>query len=152
VSIDPIITHLQANWQIYALIAAGVIPILYVTRRYSVPAILWSFEIIIYTSIFHVVMHGLVALVRWFKYNSEMEMPQFKTDPGWKTPLLEFWQTDLYSPHWVLYIEIAALVFFTALVLRMRPIKPQKAQPKAPPKRPGQPGYRPGQTRGNYRK
>lgn len=148
---DQVVAYVQENWQIFGLVVVALIPIVYVTRRYSVPVMLWSVEIIIYAAMFHIVTHGLVGLIRWFKVNSEMEMPQFRTDPGWKTPLLQFWQTDVYSPHWIFYVEIVAFLFFTGLVLRMRPIRPQKAKPKPPPKRPGQ-GYRSGQSRGNYRK
>ena len=57
-----------------------------------------------------------------------------RVDTGWTTPLLAPWDTAAYSPGWIVYLELAAIIFFTVLVYKMRPMKTQKVIPKAPPR------------------
>jgi len=145
-TVDQITAHFQEYAAYYGIGALVLLPIIFFTRRFSVPAILWSVEIAIYFIIFHVFLHGLVLTVRWFNKESQMKfLVEEKTDPGWTTPLLEFWDRSQYNPEWIIYLEGAFLLGIILLVIRMRPMKVQKVKPKPPPRKPGQSGYRPGQ-------
>jgi hypothetical protein len=149
VTLDQLIAHFQENWQIYAGVFICALPIIYLTRRISVQIILWSAEVAIYGAILHIVVAGIVRMANWFKTESQMAWrEEERVDPGWSTPLIEFWRTELYSPGWVFYFEVVAVIFFFYMVSRLRPVRPQKPKLAPPPKRPGQRGYRPPQYKG----
>lgn len=138
---DQLMAHFEENWTIYAGVLAVLSPVLYFGRKWTVPVLLWTFESIVYAVLFHIFMHYLVAIVNWFKFESQMKMlVDDKVDAGWQTPLVEFWRPELYNPGWIIYLEGVAALLMVALVLKMRPMKTQKIKPK-PVKRPGQPGY-----------
>ena len=127
--------------------AAAIIlgPAIFFTRQYSVPVILWIFEICVYSLMMHVVIHYFVKITVWFQSSTQMEraLDRDKVVETWGTPLVEFWDRSLYDPSWIFYVECVFVIGFTVLVFKMRPFKTQKVKPKNIPK-PGQPGYKPG--------
>ena len=138
---DQLMAHFQENASIYAGALVILAPVFYFGRKWTVPFALWTLESLIYAVLFHVILHYVVAVVNWFKFESQMKMlVDEKVDAGWRTPLVEFWRAELYNPGWVIYFEGVAALLIVALVLKMRPMKTQKIKPK-PAKRPGQPGY-----------
>ncbi len=122
-----IVEHFRDNWNIYAIIAIFMIPIIIITRKWSLPLIFYTIETLIYITIMHIVTHLFVILVVWFKVNTSMKM--LREDgkpvdaPDWKTPLYDFWNYTAYSPNWIFYVEIVFAVIIILLVLRFRPPK-----------------------------
>lgn len=151
-TLDVIIAHFQSNAMAYL---AGIIvfgPLIFFTRRWSLPVIMWIIEILIYSVIMHIVIHYFVKIVVWFQSSTQMEraFDREKLVETWGTPLLDFWDRSKYDPTWIFYTEAVFVFLFCVLVFRMRPYKVQKIKPKAAP-RPGQPGYKPGSTYSNPR-
>ena len=64
---------MQENAVLYGAIAVCTAPLIYLTRKYSVPAILYLVEFVIYACVMHVVMWLLVKVTRWFKEQSSMK-------------------------------------------------------------------------------
>ena len=136
---EALVVHFQANWMGYVILLALLLPFIYVFRRVAVPAIQWGVELCIYGAIFHVVMHGVLKLIRWFRVESQMKWRvEERTDPGWQTPLTNFWESELYKPGWIFYFEIGMVVFFIFLMLRYRPMKTQRPGPQRKMLRKGQ--------------
>lgn len=128
---EPLLVHVQENWKGYAAIGAVLLPVLYLTRRYTLPAIQWCVELAVYSAIFHVVLHYLVAVAAWFQYESQMKMlVQEKVHTGWETPLTHFWDRELYHPGWVFYFEVVVVIGIVAAMIRYRPMTTQKLGPK----------------------
>ncbi|MBI2425464.1 MAG: hypothetical protein HYV27_21740 [Candidatus Hydrogenedentes bacterium] len=127
---DVLLEHLRTNAAMYATGVVLALPLIYLTRKYSVPAILYAVEAIIYFALMHCVMFGIVAGFRWFKENSSMralrEDGKPADAPDWGTPFFEFWNAELYRPHWVLYVEIVFAVLILVLMYRYRPMKIQR--------------------------
>lgn len=131
---NALIAHVQGHWQGYAAIAVLLLPVVYFTRRYSVPVILWFVEIAIYITALHLFIYGLLRLAAWFKYESAMELPQDKVRENWSVPIYEFWRQDLYNPSWVFGLELFALAVIAFFVFRYRPLRvqaPVAAKPQA---------------------
>ncbi len=128
---EPLITHLQAYGVYYALGAVIVLPILYLTRRWSLSLIQWGVELCIYATIMHVVIHYIVAIAEWFNYESQMKMlKDERVHLGWETPLAYFWRRDEYNPTWIFWLEVIFLCVAVYLMYRWRPMITQKASPK----------------------
>lgn len=125
-----VMEHLQEHLVAYIVLTLLALPLLYITRRYSVPTILYTFELSFYYACLHVVMNLIVQVTKWFKINSSMRA--LKEDgtpegaPEWRTPLLEFWKSEEYDPHWVLYVELAIMAVLLYIVWRYRPLRIQK--------------------------
>ncbi len=122
---DIVLGHFQDFWIWYAAAAAVLIPMVFFTRRYSVPVLLWAVEYVVYCGLFHIVMHFFVMLVVWFKLETTPHYKD-KIDPGWQTPLLAFWERAEYEPVWIFYVEIVFLILLLGLMIRIRPMKVQK--------------------------
>ena len=136
---DAFIVHMQQNWLGYVILLALLLPFIYVFRRVALPAIQWALELCVYASAFHIVMHFLLRVIRWFRTESQMKMlADERVDPGWQTPLTQFWDKSLYKPEWVLYFEIGMVVLFVLLMIRYRPMKTQRLGPKRESVRKGQ--------------
>ena len=122
---ESIIAHVQEHAATYALIAACVLPVIYLTRRYSMPVIMWAIELVLYFVAMHIVVHFFVRLVRWFRLST---IPHYEeiVDPGWQTPLVEFWDRALYIPEWIFYAEGIAVLLMIWAMIRYRPIKTQR--------------------------
>ncbi len=132
--------HIKAYWMYYAGGGAIIFPLVYMTRKYSLPVIQWILETIIYSAIMHVVVHYFVFLCKMFKMSTSMYWEK-KTDPGWMTPLFQFWDKESYTPVWVFYIEIAFVVIVLAGMFRYRPIRPQRIVKRTPAPRGGSTRY-----------
>ena len=122
---EAILAHIQDYAATYGIIAACVLPVLYMTRRYSAPALMWGIELVIYSAIMHVVIHYFVIFVRWFRINTVPHYQDF-APPEWMTPLGRFWDHTLYDPPWVFYAEFVALLLMIWAMVQFRPMKVQR--------------------------
>lgn len=127
---EPVITHLREYQSAYIAGAVCLLPIIFLTRRYSVPLILYTVEIAIYLSLMHLGIWLLVNLTRWFKEQSSMRALQSDgrpvDAPDWQTPLLTFWDRELYQPGWLVWVELVGVAIIVVLVIRYRPLKLQR--------------------------
>ncbi len=127
---DAVAAHLSEYYLYYLIGVAALLPVLYLTRRWSGPLVFYTLEIAVYLGFMHLVMWALVGLTRWFAENSSMKA--LREDgrpidaPDWGTPLLEFWQQEEYQPGWVFYMEIVAALLIIGLVWRYRPMRVQR--------------------------
>jgi hypothetical protein len=128
-------THLQENAVGYGIGGVCLIPVIFVTRKYSVPFILYILEFTIYACALHVATWCLVTVTRWFKEQSSMralrEDGRPEDAPDWGTPLLEFWNREEYRPEWIWKVEVALLVVILILMWRYRPMKIQRKAKRA---------------------
>jgi hypothetical protein len=142
---DALIAHLTANKVAYICVLVCALPLAIIFRRYTVKAAAWSLEAILYTAGLHVALHVFLGLVRWFKMNTVMHaLEKDVADPGWHTPLIQFWNQAAYTPSWIYYLELVAFIFFICLVLYLRPMKIQKVKERAihPARSDVRPAYR----------
>jgi hypothetical protein len=125
--IAPVIAHLQEHAVLYIVLLVFVVPLLYFTRKYSLPIIFYTLETVIYLCSMHIATWLLVSLVRWFAENSSMKA--LREDgkpvdaPTWGTPFLNFWDRAAYDPKWLIYLEIALALIIMFLVWRYRPLR-----------------------------
>lgn len=126
--------HVQTNLTAYIIGCALAVPFIYFTRKWTVPAILYTLEISIYLAIMHIIVHLVVGLTAWFKTNSSIRALNKEGVPVdavfWATPVVRFWDKTLYDPQWIAYMECAFIVVTTILVLKFRPMHTQKPKPR----------------------
>lgn len=128
---DAVIVHLQQNWIAYTVFTVILLPVIFATRRYSLPLILWSIEVCIYLTALHLFLFGMVKAVVGFKYSTQMQWKEDeKVMETWSMPLTEFWRRDLYDPSWIFWLEIVFLIAVVAFILKYRPIRIQAPPPK----------------------
>lgn len=126
---DLVLGHLQQYTREYVILGVCTLPILFVTRKYSVPVILYFVEYCIYLFCVHALLYAVLNLARWFKENSSMRA--LRSDgkpvdaPTWKMPFMEFWDTHAYDPQWMWKIEILIAVFIFIGMWKYRPMKVQ---------------------------
>lgn len=127
---DAVIEHLQTNYVAYIVLAICTLPLIYLTRKYSVPVILYTLEILVYCTIVHAVVHVVVLLTVWFKDQSSFRALDSKgvEEISWTTPLLEPWARELYDPAGLFIFEIIVFVLIFAAVIRYRPMKIHKGR------------------------
>ncbi len=123
---DTLIQDIQERWMAYAGLAACALPLMFIFRRFVFPAIWYAVEIAFYLASMHTLLHFIVRLLRWFKYESTFGALGEKVDTGWQTPLFEFWHWHLYNPRVLLYMEAVSTILILYLVWRFRPYKAQK--------------------------
>ena len=124
-------THLTNQWPMYAVGAVFLIPLIYFTRKFSVPLILWIIEVCLYITALHLFIFGLLKATVWFKGSTQMAWKEEeKVVTTWTVPLDRFWDRQLYDPSWVFWFEMVVLVGMIAVILRYRPIKSQSPLPK----------------------
>ncbi len=127
---EALIANVQENAVIYGVIAICLTPLIYLTRKYSVPPILYAVEFSIYATGMHVAIHVLVGVTRWFKESSSMkalaEDGKPLDAPTWSTPLVDFWDRAAYDPIWVWKFEVVLLVIILMLMWRYRPMQVQR--------------------------
>lgn len=132
---EELIAHFQENAMGYGIGAVCAAPIIYVTRKYSVPFILYILEFSIYATAMHVVFWLLVVVTKWFKEQSSMralrEDGKPEDAPEWATPLIEFWKKEDYNPSWIWIVEVVFLVIILLLMWRYRPMKIQRKPKRA---------------------
>ena len=115
----------------YVILAVIFLPILWLTRRYTFPPIQWVIEWCVFSAVFHVIVHGVVAVARWFREESQMQaIKDQRITLDWQTPLTYFWKRELYRPIWIFYFELCVVIVFIVLMFRYRPMKRQKQLPK----------------------
>jgi len=126
-----LIEAIQANMT-EVLIGVGVaLPILILTRKWSVQLLQFLLEVIVYSGIMHLLVAGVVRLIVWFKGASTGKAGAYGTrepPPAWTTPLVDFWSYELYNPRWILYLEIAFVLLFVFIVWRYRPMQIQQSR------------------------
>ncbi len=116
-----VLEHLKEHAVLYGLGAACILPLIFVTKRWSVPFILYTVEIAVYFTMMHVLIWTLVRLAVWFKDKSSMRA------------LREDGVTE-GTPDWLMWFELVLAAIIVGLVMRYRPMKTQRK--KRP--RPGQ--------------
>ncbi len=155
---DVVIEHLKEYYILYAIVVVCLLPLLYLTRRYSLPAIFYTVEITIYLCLMHLVVWLVVNLARWFRENSSMkalaEDGRPMDAPTWQTPLLEFWKRDAYDPSWVVWLEVVAVALIVFAVWRYRPMRVKRTRKRRTFKNEtsgrGQTAMRPGGAGSSY--
>lgn len=124
---DLIYSHVEENIVAYSIGVVILVPVLYLTRKWSLPFLFYAIESLIYITIMHIVMHGFVKLVVWFYVNTQMRAlrpdgtPAYV--PDWQTPLVDFWNRGDYIPEWLFYLELSFSLIIILLVWRYRPPK-----------------------------
>lgn len=146
---QPLLDHVEAHAVYYIVGAVVLLPLLYFTKRYSIPLILYAVEISIYLTVIHVVVHYIVAFLRWFKEQSEADpIKAGLVTYDWGTPMSKFWVREEYHPEFLFYMEVVFAVLILAAVLRFRPMKVQNVRKsryfnsEAKEKKKKLPGYR----------
>jgi len=127
--INTVLEHFQTNATAYIVLGVCALPILFVTRKYSVPLILYAVEYAIYLLIVHSLFYAVLNLAKWFKTNSSMRALRADgtpaDSPDWTMPYIEFWNRDLYVPSSVFWAEVVAAVLVFIAMWRYRPMKVQ---------------------------
>ena len=128
---EAIIAHFHANMAIYIISAVCALPVIFFTRRYSYSLIRWVIEWCVWCTLFHGILWCLVRLARWFRNESQMAWrDDQRTDAGWTTPIIEFWNREFYTPQWLFYVELTAAILILVAIIRYRPMKAQKSRPR----------------------
>lgn len=124
--LSPLAPHFKEYMILYLLGVPIMIVIIALTRRYSIPLIIFLLELTIYSSIMHTIFHVIVRVFTWFKNSSSMKMIRDPDDMvEWTTPLFSFWQIEQYDPNWLIYVEIVLFTIVLLLTIYIRPLKPQ---------------------------
>lgn len=127
--LDLIITHFRENAQAYIVLTICILPLIFVTRKYSLPFILYVIEYSLYLLIMHTILYAVLNVARWFKENSSMKA--LRPDgtpadaPDWTMPYFQFWDTAAYKPAWVWKLEIVVALLILVGMWRYRPMKIQ---------------------------
>ena len=143
---NPIMEHVVANPVIYGIVALLAVIIIYFTRPYSTSFIFYSIEIFIYIFIMHTIMHVLVYLTAGFSNQTTMRNVfdgEARGVATWTTPLVNFWERDVYDPQWIMWFEIVLVIIIIGLVRYFRPMKVQtkvKSSMKIEPAKPKKKG------------
>lgn len=126
---NAVIEHLQQHLVPYIVLAVGLIIFIYATRRYSVPIIQYALELVIYCGAMHLIVWAIAGGAAAFKRASSFKAlaADRELEATWSTPLLRFWELDLYDPRWVSKLEMVFVAAIVFLVWRLRPMKIQKS-------------------------
>ena len=128
---EPLIEHVQEHMGAYIGGGVAALVVIALFRRIAVPVLGKLVELAIYFSIMHVAVGTFVRVVNWFKGATTMQGSRVRSDldsaPGWETPWVAFWDSEAYTPSWLVYVEIGFCVAIVAIVWRFRPlfIKPK---------------------------
>ncbi len=124
---EVLVAHFRDYALYYGISLVVLVPLLYATRKYSLPIIFYTLETVIYLGLMHIAVWLLVTVTRWFAENSSMralrEDGRPLDAPEWGTPLLEFWRREAYDPQWLVYVEIVAILLIILLVWKFRPLR-----------------------------
>jgi hypothetical protein len=133
--VNAVMSHVQANATAYGIGGALAVVIIVAFRKYTLPVLAYLLEVCIYMAILHVLICGFVVCANWFKQETAFRaLEAERVAPGWRTPLVRFWELEGYSPQWIAYLEGVFLVLLIIVVWRYRPMKAQKTKPpKKPP-------------------
>jgi hypothetical protein len=132
---EVVLDHLREHYAIYVVIGIALLPLIYITRRYSVPIILYAIEYLIYVALMHFFLGGLVRVAAWFKNQSSMDRATGRESIPvvWETPWLEVWQRDAYLPGWLFWLEIVFAAAILLLMWRIRPVAMKRRSDKRAP-------------------
>ncbi len=131
---DALVQHLQQHMLVYLAGLACLVPIVYITRRWAVPLLLYVAEFVIYVVFMHLFIHGAVAFGSWYRQESTFRVLADGTrtvEADWGTPLVEAWTRELYRPEWLFYVEAALVVAIIVCMYRYRPLRVQQPKPKS---------------------
>lgn len=127
--ITPLLEHFQEYWSYYAVGGPILAVAIFLTRRYSLPAILYTVEFVAYVSVLHSAIHLAVRLAAWFKNSSSMQAVRPDGLPAdavhWTTPWPRFWELEYYDPSWIVWVEAVLAVMILGIMIRYRPMKVQ---------------------------
>ena len=126
---DAVQEHLREHYKLYVGIILVLLPPVVFFRRYSIRAILYTMEFVVYCLLMHSLLGGVTRLASWFKAESAMKRAfdaAADTNPHWTTPFRYFYDWTLYNPTWLFYVEIVAVVAIVVLMWKYRPLRPQK--------------------------
>lgn len=122
--LTPLIDKVMDDPLLYLGYAVLVYSALYYTRDYVVPLVQFVVEVAIYLGCMHMLVHYLTRLAAWFSVNTSMAMTRPEgVGPErvyWTTPLMRFWERDVYDPAWLLHLEAVAAVLIMVFTLRFR--------------------------------
>ena len=128
---DAVIQYVQNRWLGFAVGAVCLVVVLYLTRRYTLPFLLWAAELVLYAFIMHALVCGVVGVTAWFKFESQMKMLASERERvPWNVPFRNFWDRSLYNPSWLFYLEIALVILIFAGMFWYKPMAIQKLGPK----------------------
>jgi len=134
---QPILDHLREHYRLYLGIGIPLLVVLVVSRKYSVPVILFAAEFAIYSAAVHVMVGCVVRLAAWFKDQSTMKRAHDivgeNLNPGWQTPWLRFYDRSDYDPQWLFFFELVVVIGILVMMWRLKPIRPQKVVKRSPP-------------------
>jgi len=126
---DAVLEFVRTHAIAVAVVAACLLPAIYLTRKYSLPVIQWVIEYVIYCGVFHLLLCGVVKMIAWFRFESQMSFrDQDKVAVTWEIPVRQFWDRSLYDPKWLFWFEIVIFVAFIGLMMRFRPMKKQRVR------------------------
>jgi len=126
---QPLLDHIEAHAAFYIAGAVMLLPLIYFTKRYSVPLILYTVEIGTYLSVIHFAVHYIVAFIHWFKEETDKDpLHPEVSHYDWETPLSGFWIREKYHPDFLFLMEIVFAVLIVVIVFRFRPMKIQQVR------------------------
>jgi hypothetical protein len=127
--VDAVLNHLQQHLVPYILLALGLVVIIFATRRYSLPIIQYTIEVLIYAAALHLLVWGVASGAAAFKRASSFQPleSQRQLEATWTTPILHFWKLDEYEPAWLWKVELVGVAIVLYLVWKLRPIRIQKS-------------------------
>jgi len=126
---DAVQEHLREHYKLYVGIFLVLLPPVVFFRRWSIPAILYAIEFVVYCALMHSILGGVIRLAAWFKTESAMKRAFDRladSNPGWTTPFRYFYDRTLYNPKWLFYLEIVAVAAIVVMMWKYRPLRPQK--------------------------
>lgn len=107
--------------------AIVVLPIVLLTRKHSLPIIMYVVEYVAYCAIAHFLVGGVTRGFSWFKSQTTFEaLDDTGMDDrlGYTTPFsMDFWNRELYNPQWIFWLEVGIAVALLYVVIFMRPLK-----------------------------
>lgn len=119
---------IQNNIAITVLILVAALPFCYVYRQYTYPFFFHVAEGIVYASVVHAVLSGLVRLAAWFKEASSFDREAVM----WTTPLFAPWHRDGYDPGWLFWLTIVSWVGIAYIIIVIRPVGTKNKYRRAP--------------------
>lgn len=119
---------LQNNATLIILVVLAALPFCYIYRQYTYPFFFHVFEGIVYASIFHAVLSGMVRLAAWFKEASSFD----RLPVAWTTPLFAPWYRDGYEPGGLFWVTILAWIAIAYIIIMIRPVGTKNKYRRAP--------------------
>lgn len=122
---DAILAHIQDNLTAYIIGAVFILPVLIAFRQYTGPVIFRTLEGCTYFAMFHLCVAGLTRFAWYFKSSSQFENNAAAEEAmtPFTTPVnLQFYQKELYSPQWIYWVEVAAILGVIYIVVVLRPV------------------------------